>query len=174
MIIDSGSNVNAISEKALKQLGLPFEKHPSPYKVSWVINSSLPIDKRCLVNIKILSYEDQVWLDDVPMDTGSIILGRPWLHDNDVRIQERTNECSFMFKNKKIILKPYMENIHPNKLPKVSAPLALVRKISSKKTQKSKRQTIHALTPKAMPNEDNPRSFRSTVTMKRSIMDRFD
>ena len=77
VIIDSGSSVNAISEKALKQLGLPFEKHPNPYKISWVINSSLPIDKRCLVNIKILSYEDQVWLDVVPMDIGSIILGRP-------------------------------------------------------------------------------------------------
>ena len=100
-IIDSGSSVNAISEKALKQLRLPIQKHANPYKVSWVINSSLPIDKRCLVNIKILSYEDQVWLDVVPMDIGSIILGRPWLYDNDVRIQGRTNVCSFMFKKKK-------------------------------------------------------------------------
>ena len=100
LIIDSGSSVNAISEKALKQLGLPFEKHPTPYKISWVINSSLPIDKRCLLNIKILSYEDQVWLDVIPMDIGSIILGRPWLYDNDVRIQGKTNECSFMFKKK--------------------------------------------------------------------------
>ena len=113
-------------------------------------NSSLPIDKRCLVNIKILSYEDQVWLDVVPMDIGSIILGRPWLYDNDVRIQEKTNECSFMFKNKKIILKPYIENIHPKKLPKVSDPLSLARKISSRKIQKSKRPTIHALIPQAI------------------------
>ena len=67
VIIDSGSSVNAISEKAIKQLGLPFENHPNPYEVSWVINSSLPIDKRCLLNIEILSYEDQVWLDVVPM-----------------------------------------------------------------------------------------------------------
>ena len=125
MIIDSGSSINAISEKALKQLGLPFEKHPNPYEVSWVINSSFPVNKRCLLNIKILSYEDQVWLDVVPMDIGSIILGRPWLYDNDVRIQGRANECSFMFKNKRIILKPYMKNIHPNKLSKVSAPLTL-------------------------------------------------
>ena len=86
VIIDSGSSVNATSEKALKQLGLPFEKHPNPYEVSWVINSSLPIDKRCLLNIKILSYEDQVWLDVVPMDIGSIILGRQWLYENDDRI----------------------------------------------------------------------------------------
>ena len=149
VIIDSGSSINAISERALKQLGHPFEKHPTPYKVSWVTNSSLLIDKRCLVDIRILSYEDQVWLDVIPMDIDSIILGRPWLYDNDVRIHGRTNECSFMFKNKKIILKPYMENRHPNKVPKISAPLALVRKISSKKIEKSKRQIIHALIIKA-------------------------
>ena len=43
-----------------------------------------------------------------------------------------------------------MENSHPNKSSKVSAPLALVKKISSKKIQKSKRPTIHALIPKAI------------------------
>ena len=100
VIIDSGSSINAISEKALKQLGLPFEKHPTPYKVSWVTNSSLPIDKRCLVDIRILSYEDQVWLDVVPMEIGSIILGRPWLYDNDVRIHGRSNECSDNMQNR--------------------------------------------------------------------------
>ena len=41
-----------------------------------------------------------------------------------------------------------MEKIHPNKIPKVSATLTIVRKISSKKIQKSKRQTIQALIPK--------------------------
>ena len=150
VIIDSGSSINVISEGALKKLGLPFGKHPTPYKVSWVTNSSLPIDKRCLVDIRILSYEDQVWLDVVPMDIGIIILCRPWLYENNVRIHGRTNECSFMFKNKKIILKPYMENRHPNKVPKISAPLALVRKISTKKIEKYKRHIIHALIPKAI------------------------
>ena len=156
VIIDSGSSVNAISEKALKQLGLPFEKHPNPYEVSWVINSSLPVDKRCLLNIKILSYEDKVWLDVVPMDIGSIILGRAWLYDNDVRIQGRTNECSFMFRNRRIILKPYMKNIHPNKLTKVSAPLNLAEKGSNRETALKEKPTIYALIPKEIPIEDNP------------------
>ena len=39
VIIDSGSSVNVISEKALKQIGIPHEKHPSPYEVSWVIKT---------------------------------------------------------------------------------------------------------------------------------------
>ena len=124
-----------------------------------MINSSLPIDKRCLLNIKILSYEDQVWLDVVPMDIGSIILGRPWLYDNDVRIQGRTNECSFMFMNKWIILKPYMKKIHPNKFSKVSAPFTLVEKISSKETSTKERPIIYALISKEIRSEDNPDSI---------------
>ena len=60
-----------------------------------------------------------------------------------------------MFKNKRIILKPYMKNIHPKKLSKVSAPLTLVKKISSKKNQNSEMQIMNALIPKARPIEDN-------------------
>ena len=124
-----------------------------------MINSSLHVDKRCLLNIKILSYEDYVWLDVVPMDIGSIILCRPWLYDNDVRIQGRTNECAFMFKNKRIILKPYMKNIYPNKLSKVSAPLTLLKKLSSKETNNKERSIIYALIPKEIPSEDNSDSI---------------
>ena len=159
VIIDSASSVNTISEKALKQLGLPFENHPNPYEVSWMINSSLPVDKRCLLTIKILSYEDQVWLDVVPMDIGSIILGRPWLYDNDVIIQGRTNECSFMFKNKRKILKPYMKKLHPSKLSKVSAPLTLAENISSKDSSSKEKPIIYALIPKKIPSEDDTDSI---------------
>ena len=174
VIIDSGSSVNAISKRALKELGLPFEKHPNPYEVSWVINSSLLVDKRCLLNIKILSYEDRVWLDVVPMEIGSIILGRPWLYDNDVRIQGRTNECSFMFKNKRIILKPYMKNIHPNKFSKVPAPFNLVEKSSNKETTLREKHTIYALIPKEIPSEDNSDSIHpSLVPLMNDFMDVF-
>ena len=164
MIIDSGSSVNAISNKALKKLGLPYGKHPSPYKVSWVIHSSLPVDKRCLLNIMVLSYEDQVWLDVVPMDIGSIILGRPWIYDNDVRIQGRTNECLLIFKNKRITLKPYMNKIHPSNLAKTTAPLTLVKKTVNKKTHNQIRQITYPLNPKENSSEDNPDSLHLPLT----------
>ena len=61
-----------------------------------------------------------------------------------------------MFKNKKIILKPYMENRHPIKVPKISAPLALPRKISSKKIKNYKTHIIHILIPKAIVIEHVP------------------
>jgi len=41
------------------------------------------------------------------MDVGQIILGRPWLYDNDVTIHGRSNMCRFEHEGKKIKLTPY-------------------------------------------------------------------
>jgi len=41
------------------------------------------------------------------MNVGQIILGRPWLYDNDVLIHGRSNMCQFEQEGKKIKLTPY-------------------------------------------------------------------
>ncbi|XP_073117835.1 uncharacterized protein [Elaeis guineensis] len=51
MIIDSGSCINAISTDTIKRLGLTPVDHPSPYTVSWIDSSSIPIKFRCHVLI---------------------------------------------------------------------------------------------------------------------------
>ena len=51
IVIDSGSCVNAISTSAAKSLGLSVMPHPSPYKVSWIDSTSIPIKLRCQVQI---------------------------------------------------------------------------------------------------------------------------
>ena len=40
------------------------------------------------------------------MDTGSIILGRPWLYDLDVTLYGRSNSCTFVYKSQKIRINP--------------------------------------------------------------------
>ena len=77
IIIDSESCVNAISTSTIKTLGLPMAPHPSPYKVSWIDSTSIPIKSRCLVQLQLQSYQEKVWCDIVPMGVSSIILGRP-------------------------------------------------------------------------------------------------
>jgi hypothetical protein len=42
LIIDNGSGMNVISQEAVQKLKLPTEKHPKPYKVSWVDDTSIP------------------------------------------------------------------------------------------------------------------------------------
>ena len=86
IIIDSRSCVNAISHKAVKTLGLHPVPHPSPYKVSWIDSTSIPIKSRCQVQLQLQSYQNRVWCDVVPMGVSSIILGRPWLYDHDATL----------------------------------------------------------------------------------------
>ena len=53
IIIDSGSCVNTISASTIKTLGLLITLHSSPYKVSWIDSTSIPIMFRCLVPIQL-------------------------------------------------------------------------------------------------------------------------
>ncbi|CAA6668095.1 unnamed protein product [Spirodela intermedia] len=54
------------------------------------------------------------------MNIGSILLGGPWLSDNDMTIQGKTDIYYFIFKGKKILLHPFM------KKPKIPSPLFIL------------------------------------------------
>jgi len=43
LIIDNGSGMNVVSQEIIRKLKLPFETHPSPYKLSWVDDTSIPV-----------------------------------------------------------------------------------------------------------------------------------
>ena len=50
LVIDSGSCENVVSEDAVQKLGLAKEKHPNPYKLSWLKRGNeVTVSKRCLV-----------------------------------------------------------------------------------------------------------------------------
>ncbi|XP_058184843.1 uncharacterized protein LOC131302299 [Rhododendron vialii] len=86
LVIDSGSCENVIAEEAVKKLALSTEKHPNPYKLSWLQKGKeVTVSERCLVSFSIGShYKDKVWCDVVRMDACHILLGRPWQFDRDV------------------------------------------------------------------------------------------
>ena len=65
------------------------------------------VKQRCLVPIEFDVYKDKLWCDVVMMDVGQIIVGRPWLYDNDVTIHSRSNMYRFEHEGKKIKLTPY-------------------------------------------------------------------
>jgi len=62
------------------------------------------------------------------MDVGQIILGRPWLYDNNVTIHGRSNMCRFEHESKKIKLTPYRPIAKKTKLnsPKKSKGVNLI------------------------------------------------
>jgi len=54
VIIDNGSGMNVISETAVERLKLKSEKHPSPYRISWVNENNLvSVKNRCLVQFSL-------------------------------------------------------------------------------------------------------------------------
>jgi hypothetical protein len=107
MIIDNGSGMNVISVEAVQKLKLPTEKHPKPYKVSWVDDTTIPVKQRCLVNFSLgKSYNDAVWCDIIPMRACHVLLGRPWLFDRKVQYDGHRNTYAFTFGGKRLVLKP--------------------------------------------------------------------
>ena len=91
ILVDSGSVVNAIAAASVHALGLHPLLHPRPYKAMWINEASLVVTKRCIVPLKVARYREDVWCDILPMGVGSVLLGRPWLYDQDVAQYGRTN-----------------------------------------------------------------------------------
>ena len=106
LIVDSGSCINVVSADSVAKLGLTPVPHPAPYFVSWVDASTLPVTHQCAIPVKVSTYEDTVICDVLPMKIGSIILGRPWLFDYDVRLDGRANTVSFMFRGRRLLWHP--------------------------------------------------------------------
>ncbi|XP_022843219.1 uncharacterized protein LOC111366753 [Olea europaea var. sylvestris] len=108
LIIDSGSCENVVSEEAIEKLQLKMDRHPKPYKLSWLNKGSeVTVEKRCLVSFSIgKKYFDNAWCDVVSMDACHVLLGRPWQYDRSVIHDERKNAYSLSIKGKRIVLVP--------------------------------------------------------------------
>lgn len=107
VIIDNGSGMNVASQEIVNKLKLPLEKHPQPYKLSWVDDTSIPVKNRCLVSFSLgKNYRDAVWFDVIPMKACHLLLGRPWLFDRKVQYDGRRNTYSFSFEGRRFTLQP--------------------------------------------------------------------
>ena len=127
LIVDSGSCVNAVSNTMIPRLGLATHPHPTPYDVSWINTTSLPVRLQSRVPLRISTYDDIVLYDVIPMKIGSIILGRPWLYDHDVQLAGRANTCSFMHRVRRVIWVPYTARPTARRLPPPRVGLMVVR-----------------------------------------------
>jgi hypothetical protein len=64
------------------------------------------VKKLVRINLAIESYKDVVECDVVPMQACSILLGRSWQFDKDSMHQGRSNQYSFQYHDKRIVLHP--------------------------------------------------------------------
>jgi hypothetical protein len=90
--VDSGSTDNLVSTEMVEKLELKTNKHPSPYKVTWLQKGhQVCVTKQCLVNFKMGEYRDEILCDVIPMDVCHVLLGRPWQYDRHVVHDGRMN-----------------------------------------------------------------------------------
>ena len=107
VIIDGGSCHILASEELCSKLQLPKTKHPHPYKVQWLSDSStIQVEHRVQVSFKIRAYEDTLECDVIPMTICHFLLGRPWQFDRGVIHNCRTNHYIFKMKGKEYVLRP--------------------------------------------------------------------
>ena len=106
MIIDSGSSENIVSKVLVKTLNLKIEKHPSLYKIAWIMKGPVvQVLEVCKVLLSIGKYyKDEIICDVVDMDTCHILLGRSWHNDVDATCKGRDNTFVFWWFDKKIAL----------------------------------------------------------------------
>jgi hypothetical protein len=92
VIVDSGSTDNLVSTEMVEKLELKTNKHPSPYKVSWLQKGhQVCVTRQCLVEFKMGEYKDRILCDVIPMDVCHVLLGRPWQFDRNVVHDGRMN-----------------------------------------------------------------------------------
>ncbi|KAJ4956418.1 hypothetical protein NE237_013201 [Protea cynaroides] len=137
MVIASGSEGNYVSQCIVNELQLQTEAHPCPYIASCLGNGpEFVVRKRCLVSISLKNFADDILCDIIPMKTAHLILGRPWLYDNDAVCGGRENTCTIDRNGQRFIWRP-MKPSGETATTQVS--YTIIRKNLTKvETQKSK------------------------------------
>jgi hypothetical protein len=112
VIIDGGSCNNLVSIEMVDKLCLTTTRHPHPNYIQWFNDcGKLKVTRRVRVHFTLGSYHDYVDCDVVPMQTCSVLLGRPWQYDNSVTHYGRTNSYTLVFKGKTINLLPLTPDV---------------------------------------------------------------
>jgi hypothetical protein len=134
MIIDGGSCNNLASSDMVQKLALNTKPHPHPYYIQWLNNSGkAKVTRLVRINFSIGSYKDIVECDVVPMQACNILLGRPWQFDRDSMHHGRSNQYSFLYHDRKIVLHP----MSPETIMQTDVARATKAKSKSNKNDKS-------------------------------------
>ncbi|XP_024006505.1 uncharacterized protein LOC112083017 [Eutrema salsugineum] len=127
LVIDGGSCDNVASKVMVDRLRLETVKHPRPYKLKWLNDTTeLKVTNQVTVPFSVGKYRDQVLSDVVPMQAGHIFLERPWQYDRATLHNGRTNFYSVTHKDHKYKLAP----LTPSEVHEVQARMSKEQQVS--------------------------------------------
>lgn len=108
-----------MSEEAVDKLGITREKHPAPYTLGWLNNTSnIHITQRAIVPFSIGPYyRDRIYCDIAPVDFCHLLLGRPWEYDRKITHDSAKNTYSFLWNTHQIVLVPSPDAIQTSSSP---------------------------------------------------------
>ena len=107
VIIDGESCNNLVNLELVEKLGLTTRPHPHPYYIQWV-NSYDRIKVTEIVHIEfsIGFYKGSLDFDIVPLQVCQLLLGKPWISENNVVHNTIANKYSLKYNGGKITLRP--------------------------------------------------------------------
>jgi hypothetical protein len=109
-IINGGSCNNLVSADFVTEIGLTIRAHTHSYYIHWLNNSGkAKVSHTVYVHFSIGTY-DYVDCDVVPMQSCSLLLGRPWEFDIDVVHHGRSNKYTLVHNEKITFLLPLTTN----------------------------------------------------------------
>ena len=93
-LVDSGSQVNLISDQVFHNLGLQTRPHSRSYPLGWICdNYQVHVTKKYDLWFEItFSFIDEVELDVVPLDICGMVLVSPYLYDRKVIFYREHNK----------------------------------------------------------------------------------
>ena len=150
-IIDGGSAM-----KAVDKLQLPTIKHPRPYRVEWVDDYLIIVNRQCIVPLKMGLYEDVI-----PMNVARIILGRPWLKRLKVITEHADNTYTFKWNGRRIQLKPMETPFYAKQATPIAFPHILT--MCKLEVESKEQGVIYALVTKQLTNSNEDSTRGTTI-----------
>ena len=94
-----------------KKLGLMTRPHPHPYYIQWVNSyDRIKVTEIAHIEFSIGFYKGSLDFDIVPLQVCQLLLGKPWISENNVVHDTIANKYSFKCHGRKITLIPMNAN----------------------------------------------------------------
>jgi len=107
VIIDNESCNNLASLELVEKLGLTTRPHPHPYYIQWVNSyDRIKVTEIAHIEFSIGFYKGSLDFDIVPLQVCQLLLGKPWISENNVVHDTIANKYSFKYHDRKITLIP--------------------------------------------------------------------